>query len=302
MDNPNANSVDPKNNSSTPATESPRNPDLIPQIPPPVKGNQETTHCKPDQTPLWKMILETGAVFVGLYVAGIYHGQLVVMQGQLGEIIKQYPELQKSAIAAKSAADTARDTFVVGQRPWVKMKPRILQPLTFDLVRANGPAAVLTVEHAMDNIGQSVALEVFLWADLIPLDPPSALDPVGLKTARARREEWCETNRHRRLPGYILFPHDDPIPQEFDIGALMVDVHKAADANTGALRGKVGFVLVGCVVYRSSFEEKTAPAHETKFMYLLGEPVGGPLKPYVKPVGVAGKLRLVVWPDGFSAD
>ena len=63
---------------------------------------------------------------VGIIALCIYYGQLKVMRGQLGEIIKQYPEIQKSAAAAKSAADTADATlknqqrsFEIDQRPYV---------------------------------------------------------------------------------------------------------------------------------------------------------------------------------------
>lgn len=108
MENQDINSVDPKSNSSTPPAQPPHNPDLIPEIPPPVYSKPKTTNCKPDQTPFWKIILETAAVFVGLYVAGVYHGQLAVMQGQLGEIIKQYPEIKKTA-------DSANTTLIEGR-------------------------------------------------------------------------------------------------------------------------------------------------------------------------------------------
>src|SRR6266849_3687562 len=81
-------------------------------------------------------------------------GQLLVMRGQLHEIIRQYPEIQKSAIAAKSAAEIARDAFIVGQRPWVKIKHRVIQPLTFNEMRNSGPVAIMTVEDTLENIGQ----------------------------------------------------------------------------------------------------------------------------------------------------
>jgi len=53
------------------------------------------------------LFINGALVIVGIYALYIYSGQLKVMRGQLGEIIKQSPELQKSANAAKSAADTA---------------------------------------------------------------------------------------------------------------------------------------------------------------------------------------------------
>jgi hypothetical protein len=126
MDDPDIDSVDPKSDPSAPPAEPPYKPDSISQVPPPLESKRETTNCKPDQTPWWKMILETAAVFIGLYVAGVYHGQLLVMQGQLGEIIKQFPEIQKSANANVKAADqtekavhNAAEDFRLDQRAWI---------------------------------------------------------------------------------------------------------------------------------------------------------------------------------------
>src|SRR6266566_9546589 len=43
-------------------------------------------------------------------------GQLLVMRGQLGEIVRQYPELKKSAEAAKEAADVTEQSFKLTKR------------------------------------------------------------------------------------------------------------------------------------------------------------------------------------------
>jgi hypothetical protein len=158
----------------------------------------------------------------------------------------------------------------------------------------------MVVEDTLENVGQSIALHVFSWEDVIPMDSIG-----GIETARARQSEWCEANRHRNsggLSGYVLFPKE-PFVQNSAMGPFMDAVTKAADSSTGDLRGKAGFVLVGCVVYRSSFEPPTAPAHETKFIYWLGarDQEGG-IQPYVNPIGVADSLRLITFPDGFSAD
>src|SRR5271157_2164833 len=76
MINPETNSVDPQNNASTPPEESPPDPNLVSQVPPPVTPKTERTYTNPDPTPLWKIILEFGAIAVGIIVAWIYYGQL----------------------------------------------------------------------------------------------------------------------------------------------------------------------------------------------------------------------------------
>jgi len=46
----------------------------------------------------------------------------------------------------------------------------------------------------------------------------------------------------------------------------MKDIEEAAKRNAKGLEGKVGFVLVGCVCYRSSFEPESNPTHQTRFI------------------------------------
>jgi hypothetical protein len=163
MTDPNVDSVDPNNNPEAKATVPQLNPDLVAKMPPPEAGKPERTYNHPDPTPLWKIILEAGAVFVGLYVAGVYHGQLVVMQGQLGEIIKQFPEIKKSAAAAQSAAETADATlkdsqksFVINERPYMVMDGApefVTLPDTTSEIQANA---------TIRNIGKTPAIRV-LW-------------------------------------------------------------------------------------------------------------------------------------------
>jgi hypothetical protein len=68
--------VDPKNTTNSKTPEAPKNPLFQPQIEPSPKNEKERHYCNPDSTPLWKIILEVGAVAVGLYLAWVYHGQL----------------------------------------------------------------------------------------------------------------------------------------------------------------------------------------------------------------------------------
>jgi hypothetical protein len=230
--------------------------------------------------------------------AAVYAG---IAAYQLREMKKATLATQKSADAATAAAKTASDNLILAQRPWIKVKHRIVQPLTFNVQRWKGPIASMVVEDTLENVGQSVAMNVLLWEDVIPMDPQLLLT----KTARARQSEWCEANRHPQggfITGNMLFPKDSMV-QQSSIGPYMEVVNKAAFANTGGLQGKVGFVLTGCVVYRSSFQSPESPSYQTKFLYLLGEPMpSGGIQPYVRPIGVANKLRLAEFPIGFSAD
>ncbi len=100
--------------------------------------------------------------------------------------------MTNSADAAKSAAETATKSLEVGNRPWVKVNHRIVKPLDFGFVGAGGPAATMTVEDTLENVGQTVALHVLAWEDVIPLDMNStpcvtASSPVLNPLLRGRR-------------------------------------------------------------------------------------------------------------------
>jgi len=56
---------------------------LPPNVVPSPKHQAESCHCKPDMTPLWKIILECGAVAVGIIVAIIYYAQWHAMDESL---------------------------------------------------------------------------------------------------------------------------------------------------------------------------------------------------------------------------
>jgi hypothetical protein len=155
---PPADSVDPQNNTSGERGNPPPNVGLPPEIQPTVKHKRETTYCKPDQTPLWKIVLEVGAVAVGIVVALIYYGQLSVTRGQLGEIIKQYPEIKKAAEAGTTAAEaatnsakTAREAFIATNRPFVGVDTTIGNK---DIERHS-----LSVTVAIKNFGTTPAYE-----------------------------------------------------------------------------------------------------------------------------------------------
>jgi hypothetical protein len=130
-------------------------------MPPPVHHKTERSYSNPDPTPLWKIMLEVGAVAVGIIVAGIYYGQLCVMRGQLGEIIKQYPELQKSAEAAKSAAETANSTLQEirnSERPWLTVRQCDITTLELNkkvegrVVFVNSGKSIAIVGHGWSNM------------------------------------------------------------------------------------------------------------------------------------------------------
>lgn len=74
----------------------------------------------------WLIIIGIATVLINTSIAWIYWGQL-------GEMRKATEAARKGADAAKSAAETATNALVLQNRPWVKIKHRIITPLTFNI-------------------------------------------------------------------------------------------------------------------------------------------------------------------------
>lgn len=76
---PNSDGVPPEIATSDKATEAKKNVLFSSNANPSPRDKNKTCHCKPDSTPMWKMIAEIGAILIGAYVAGIYYRQLSQM-------------------------------------------------------------------------------------------------------------------------------------------------------------------------------------------------------------------------------
>jgi hypothetical protein len=202
---PKIDSVAPEHASTRENQEAPQDISLISETTPSPKSQKETSYSRPDQTPLWKMVLETAAVFVGIYVAYIYHGQLVVMQGQLGEIIKQYPEIQISANAnVKVANETeiavkdAADNFRIGQRAWAGVGMFVVTP------KPNGtPDNLIPYKLASTNTGLTPALDFYIEQVVMIKDRPYLIES-DFSEATIRRlkdiDKRVDPNRHSHNP------------------------------------------------------------------------------------------------------
>jgi hypothetical protein len=108
-----------------------------------------------------KWVIGTNIVLaiIGIVALCIYNGQLSVMRGQLGEIIKQYPELQKSANAATSASSTANGAFEESKKEFrIQQRPYI----TLSELRPNGQlmAGDNKLLLSIHNSGRTPALNI----------------------------------------------------------------------------------------------------------------------------------------------
>src|ERR1700685_4452804 len=182
--------TDANNSSGPPADPQGHPPNQPPAVPPtPAQGevgpysnseasNQQATAIELAREFRWvevtSLIINGALAIVGIIALCIYYGQFQVMRGQLGEIIKQYPEIQKSSNAAKNAADTARDTlqasqnqFREEQRPYIWLTPGVAISGQSAMTDASLPdlkklGKPLIVQIGATNGGHSPALTIIV--------------------------------------------------------------------------------------------------------------------------------------------
>ena len=92
--------------------EPPSTPPLIPDVHPTPPDKRERCHCRPDQTPRWKQIIEIGAFLLGIFLGIIYWMQLKAMSGQLRE-------MKATTKATQNAVTTQISGTHIDQRAWV---------------------------------------------------------------------------------------------------------------------------------------------------------------------------------------
>jgi hypothetical protein len=128
-----------------------------------------------------KWIVATNVILaaIGVVALYIYYGQLDVMRGQLGEIIKQYPEIQASTKAAIKAADqtehavdNAAEDFRIDARAWVGISSFVLEKHADDW-------SSVTCTASFQNFGKTPAINMSVRGDStvtrfwgVPYPPP----------------------------------------------------------------------------------------------------------------------------------
>jgi hypothetical protein len=83
---------------------------FIPDPVPPDKKDRERQYHQPDQTPLWKILLEVGATLVASTVLVIY--------------VFQLSEMKEANETSRHALKIARQQTIQDQRPWFAIEPK----------------------------------------------------------------------------------------------------------------------------------------------------------------------------------
>jgi hypothetical protein len=317
-----------QNHPSTASPISPNNPAILgtTETDPPTKGETETERLlEGTRTIEWlQFVVNALLAVIGVIALYIYGGQLKVMKGQLGEIIKQYPEIhtqaeaattavkqaaadsidnatrverqlritQQQANAAQKSVEAIQSQTITQERPWIAVS--IEPPPDFTYDDKNG--AILMLKFALTNTGHSVAKFVSVWTDL----------PMNANWSKAQ-EKTCSIPKLAQNAksdyGYLIFPGQtvyDSIPAH----ATAEQVREAINNSPfqgDAFHGAVGIDVIMCVDYKSTIDPLH---HQTRLVRLLvyadsktGFSAGGflPNRRYTK-------LSLVPHLHGDSAD
>lgn len=204
------------------------------------------------------MIWLTAAIaFFALCTVGAGLLQWNAMKGQLGEIQKQYPELQKAALAARDSADVARDTLIASNRPWMNVEAHVYGSLMF-----TKDGAYIPITFKSTNIGHSPAMNVWTSAELyLPQNPE--------RDTEAERVRLCNTLTKPLAinAGVTVFPNTDTGLGSFN-GNATNDAIKYA---TAYVKNFLLPTVIACVAYQSTIEKKDV-WHTTSIVYDLWKP------------------------------
>jgi len=218
--------ITPQQTTTENCNRSPTQPLFIPNVRRSLPKDSSADRRK-DHPPFWKKIIEWGALLTAI-------GLLVVNSFQSCST-------RKAADAAKSAAETAKETLIVSERPWVGISANY--PINIDRLQfiLNGlqeaVAGKAEVSFALENFGNSPAIEIapFTFAG-IPTEE-AKVPEIWRKIICTRGEE--ET-RSGMTPTIMLMPK--------------ATLGTKSTAMVQSLKGaKINHIwLVGCIVYQDT--------------------------------------------------
>jgi hypothetical protein len=150
----------------------------------------------------------TGLATLALAIATIFlawdaHQQLPIFSGQLEEMTKAVGVAEKTANAAIEANNLTRNTFVLGQRPWVfydHLATKIKGPLVLD----NGGEVNMDLELFLRNTGHTIVKGVGIYATMFFLSHEH-FNKVE------EQKKWCAAMRNFTTP-YMRTQFSQAIP------------------------------------------------------------------------------------------
>ena len=201
-----------------------------PQIPPPPVHKKESTTCKPDPTPPWKILLET----TGLATLIIY----TIFTGLM------YYANKEAADAAKNSADVAREALEATQRAFISFSVHLT------------PVGIVP-QQKMDRIP-------IAWQFQVPLvnsgNTPTRNLRTFVRAVSLEHEITSEYDFGDFKNGWRMFvgPKDSPVSETNTIP--IADISKS-------WKGAQHIYIYGWATYNDTLPK--TPLHTTKFCYEL---------------------------------
>lgn len=215
-----------------------------------LEHKRNTHHCRPDQTPIGKYILEVlAAGILGAYTVAAIQ-QLRVMSGQLTQMTQQSNTIQRQLEAT--------------DRPWITDTVRSASEFT-----ASNGAFSWAVTIRAENVGHSVATAIFPQAKLIAIQGADFIDAPRRKARELCDEVSARFEKVKKDPvvwSNAIFPGDS---SEFTSNPILwpSEINSATTFDGGVKVGRsVIPMLIGCVEYHYATSEKP---HKTWFVYTL---------------------------------
>ena len=184
----------------------------------------------------------------------------------------QWQEMIKSTNAAKSAADTAQDTLVASNRPWLELRPHIVGPLTLN---EQGEIRIILQVDA-ENIGHSPAVRVASQQKAIQLILNTPNPWQELRNVCEQASAQSE-NPHNRGVTSKIFP-SKPYQELINVGLSKEEVARSVNDifPAAGTDPHIHPAVIWCVAYRADFSEvvhRTGYVWEVKRRTANGPPV-----------------------------
>jgi len=219
-----------------------------------ARKTQENKHMAENNQgkALWEKYAPTAngwlVIFTGVLAASSIY-QFAVTRGQLRIMERQLIETQRA--------------LEVDQRPWLSVQAKP----THGLIWVNGKQPAMSLQFSIKNVGKTIAKRINLDAKMFPT---SAEMPVAIEAVK-KQDELCDQIKTGPIT-YDLFPTSEPMERELSVSVVPSAIEGQAIAIPGEKPRKfVGFYVVGCVTYNSSFSDAL---HQTRFAYHLLRPIG----------------------------
>jgi hypothetical protein len=254
-------SVHPQDTPRDEGDSAPREPPVIPHVPPPPTNIVQPNQCRYEPTPPWQKIAEISAVVIALLLLVVNVGFLIVNICQ--------------SRATQKAANTAAKQLEMSERPWLSVPDVKIENV--DTSDPKHPR--LTLSFVVENTGNSIAtletLRAVMWPDP---DTGNGAKPYGQNAANFSKEPVDSSEACRNQPDDpnkirwgILQNAKPPFEVELDYSFEIEDPSRPIDLR-----------ITGCLLYTDHLGiDATRGLHFTPFMAGFankepGKPCPGP--------------------------